>query len=192
MTAAPFQGRRWTRLEYERLADVGVLSEDEPVELIGGQLMVAEPKGNPHAVAVGLTAEALRSAFGAGWVVRVQDPVALDEESEPEPDIAVVPGTHRDYLAGHPARAALVVEVAESSLEYDRGPKGSLYARAGLPDYWIVDPVHRRLELHREPVEDAAAAFGWRYARVDRLAPGDFVTPLAAPSARIPVDDLLP
>jgi Uma2 family endonuclease len=184
--------RHWTRGEYDRLVDLGVLREDDPIELIGGQLIVAEPKGNPHAVAVGLALEALGAAFGRGWVVRVQDPVALDDESEPEPDLVVVRGTHRDYLGGHPHRPALVVEVAESSLAFDRDHKGSLYARAGLADYWLVNLMERVLEVYREPVADVSAAFGWGYAGREVLDSRRSVSPLAAPSSPIAVADLLP
>src|SRR5262245_8513206 len=138
MTTYPVQTRRWTRKEYDRLVELGVLHEDEPIELIGGHLIVAEPKGSPHVTAVELTAEALRRAFGPGWAVRSQGPIALDDESEPEPDVMVVPGTLRDYRDAHPSAAALIVEVAESSLAFDRGHKASLYARAGVADYWIV------------------------------------------------------
>ena len=192
MATYPIPTRRWTRAEYDRLVDVGILHEDESVELIGGQLIVAEPKGSPHMVAVGLALDALRAVFGAGWVVRVEGPVAIDADSEPEPDLAVVPGTQRDYLEGHPARPVLVLEVAESSLRIDRDQKGSLYARAGLPDYWIVNLVNRVVEVYREPMRDASAAFGWRYGSMTPLARGNAVSPLAAPAARILVSDLLP
>jgi len=192
MAIYPGRTRRWTRAEYERLVELDILHEDDPVELIGGQLIVAEPKGNPHAVGVGLASEALSLAFGRGWVVRVQDPVALDDESEPEPDLVVVRGSHRDYLGGHPDRPVLVVEVAESSLAFDRDHKGSLYARAGLTEYWIVNLVHRVLEVYREPIADAAEAFGWRYARREVLDAHESVTPLGGPSVPIPVADLLP
>lgn len=192
MGTYPVRTRRWTRGEYDRLVDLGVLREDDPIELVGGQLIVAEPKGNPHAVAVGLTLEALGAAFGRGWVVRVQDPVALDDESEPEPDLAVVRGSHRDYLGGHPDRPALIVEVAESSLAFDRDHKGSLYARAGLADYWLVNLVERVLEVYREPVADTSAAFGWRYARREVLDSRRSVSPLAVPSSPVAVADLLP
>src|SRR5438552_751565 len=120
MTTYPLRTRRWSRAEYDRLVDLGVLHEHESIELLGGQRIVAEPKGTPHSTALGLPTDALRVGFGAGWIVRVQDPIALDDESEPEPDVAVVPGEHRDYRAEHPARPALLVEVAESSLIFDR------------------------------------------------------------------------
>jgi Uma2 family endonuclease len=184
--------RRWTRQEYDRLVRLGVLHEDEPVELLAGQMIVAEPKGSPHATAVALAADALRAAFGGGWVVRVQDPIALDDESEPEPDLAVVPGRPRDYTTAHPARPALLIEVAETSLAFDRHYKGSLYARAGVADYWIVDLVHRHVEVHRDPSPDAASEFGWRYRDVQTLSPGATVAPLARPEVSVAVADLLP
>jgi Uma2 family endonuclease len=192
MVSYPIRSRRWTRKEYGELIKIGFFVEDEPIELLGGQLIVAEPKGSPHATAVALTVEALRAAFGAGWLIRVQDPVALDAESEPEPDVAVVPGRARDYLAEHPARPALLVEVAESSLAFDRGHKGSLYARAGIADYWIVNLVDEVLEVNRGPALDRSAEFGWRYLDVQTLRPGAAIAPLARPDVTVAVADLLP
>ena len=192
MATYPIRTRHWTRKEYEHLVELGVLNEDEPIELIGGQMIVAEPKNSPHATAVGLTADALRSAFGSGWVVREQDPVALDDESEPEPDVAVVPGRIRDYSHAHPERPALIDEVADSSIAFDRRYKGSLYARAGIADYWIVNVRRRVLEVYREPVIAPAARFGWKYDRVRTLKPEATVSPLALPDAAIAVADLLP
>jgi Uma2 family endonuclease len=124
--------------------------------------------------------------------VRVQLPVALDDDSEPEPDLSVVPGSFRDYPRDHPARAVLIVEIAESSLALDRNEKGSLYARARVADYWIVDLVDRALEVHREPAAQAGAPYGWRYASVVTLRAGETVTPLSAPHAPIAVADLIP
>ncbi len=192
MTTYPVRTRRWTRKEYDRLVEIGVLHEDEPIELIGGELIVAEPKGSPHATAVALTADALRAAFGRGWLVRQQDPIALDDDSEPEPDVAVVPGRARDYRAEHPARPALVIEVAESSLGFDRRYKGSLYARGGIADYWIVNLVDRVVEVRHRPIPAPAAKFGWRYAETRLFRAGATITPLARPDAAIAVDDLLP
>jgi len=192
MATYPIRYRHWTRDEYDELIKSGFFDEDEPIELLGGQLIVAEPKGSPHSTAVALTVEALRVAFGPGWLVRVQDPVALDAESEPEPDVAVVPGLPRDYLAEHPARPALLVEVAESSLFFDRGHKGSLYARAGVADYWIVNLVDEILEVYRQPGLDQSAEFGWRYLDVQALRPGTIVAPLARPDVTVAIADLLP
>ena len=192
MASYPIRNRHWTRKEYDELIKSGFFVEDEPIELLGGQLIVAEPKGSPHSTAVALAVEALRAAFGSGWLVRVQDPIALDAESEPEPDVAVVPGRARDYLAEHPACPALVVEVAESSLVFDRGHKGSLYARAGLADYWIVNLVDEVFEVYRGPALDRSAEFGWRYLDVQALRPGATVVPLARPDVTVAVADLLP
>jgi Uma2 family endonuclease len=182
--------RRWTRAEYDRLVELGVLDR-EPVELIGGQLMVAEPQGSYHSSRIGATGDALRAALPAGWLVRIQMPVALDDESEPEPDVAVVPGTWADYDDGHPGRPVLVVEVAESSLAFDRGQKGSLYARGGVADYWILNLVDRVLEIYRQPALDPGAPFGWSYQVVTRVTAPATASPLALPSARIAAGDLL-
>ena len=183
--------RRWTRREYDRLIELGVLHEDEPIELLAGRLVVREPQRTPHAVATQLAAEALRAAFGAGWMVRVQLPLALDDESEPEPDVAVVRGAPRDYLRDHPSAPALVVEVAHASLRADRLLKAHLYARAGIAEYWIVNLIDRVLEVHRLPTGPRSGRRA-EYADVRRIALSEFVAPLAAPSATIAVTDLLP
>lgn len=174
------------------MIEVGVFQPGEPVELLGGELMVAEPQGAAHYTAIQKTARALEDAFGPGWVVRTQGPIGLDDDSEPEPDVAVVPGGVDDYARAHPARATLVVEVAETSLDVDRRVKGSLYARAGLADYWVLNLLDRVLEVYREPVPDATAPFGWRYGRREVLDASARVTPLAAPRASMPVACLLP
>jgi Uma2 family endonuclease len=119
-------------------------------------------------------------------------PIALDDESEPEPDVVVVPGTHRDYELAHPARPALLVEVAESSLADDRGTKAALYARAGIADYWILNLVDRVLEVCREPVAATASGSGWRYRAITVLHAGDAIAPLARPDRPVEVAALLP
>ena len=184
--------RRFSRAEYERLIDLGVFQPGEAIELIGGELMVAEPQGTAHYTAIRQTAKALEAAFRPGWEVRTQGPIGLDDDSEPEPDVAVVPGGPDDYRRAHPSRPALTVEAAESSLGADRQRKGSLYARAGLPDYWVLNLVDRVLEVYREPAPDSAAPFGWRYARSQVFDASARVTPLAAPGSSIPVSHLLP
>jgi len=184
--------RRWTRIEYEKLIDLGIFQPGEPIELIGGELMVAEPQGAAHYTAIRKTVRALEAAFGPGWEVRGQGPIGLDEESEPEPDVAVVPGGPEDYRSAHPSRPVLTVEVAESSLDIDRTRKGGVYARAGLEDYWILNLVDRVLEVYREPAADPSAPFGWRYARCEVFDPSGHVSPLAAPAASIRIVELLP
>ena len=184
--------RRFTRAEYERLIDLGVFQPGEPIELIGGELMVAEPQGAPHYTAIRKTAKVLEAAFGPGWEVRTEGPIGLDDESEPEPDIAVVPGSPDDYALAHPSRPVLTVEVAESSLALDRQHKGSLYARAGLADYWVLNLVDRVLEVYRGPIADSSAPFGWRYDQREVLGGSARVAPLAAPRSSIAIAELLP
>ena len=157
MATHPIRTRHWTRKEYEHLVELGVLHEDEPIELIGGQMIVAEPKNAPHPTAVGL-----------------------------------IPGRLRDYSHAHPSRPVLVVEVADSSVSFDRRYKGSLYARASIADYWIVNLRRRVLEVYREPVRAPAPRFGWKYDRARILKPEATVSPLALPAATIAVADLLP
>lgn len=190
--ARPMPTKRWTRLQYDRLIECGVFQPGDRIELIGGELIVREPQRTPHSTAIELALDALRAAFGPGWRVRVQLPVALDEESEPEPDIAVVPGSPRDYLPSHPSSPVLILEAAESSLALDREIKGSLYARAQIVDYWIVNLVDHVLEVYRDPVAAPASPYGWRYASVTTRQGADVVTPLAAPRSRVAVADLLP
>jgi Uma2 family endonuclease len=192
MHQAEIRTRRWTRLEYERLVEAAFFRPTERLELLGGELIIAEPQGTRHAAVITLVADVLRRDLGPSWQIRVQAPLALDAESEPEPDVAVVPGRPRDYLMAHPARPALLVEVAESSLALDRGTKASLYARAGLADYWLVNLVDEVLEVHRQPVPDATAPYGWRFATVTQVGRGHHVAPLAVPDALMPVADLLP
>ena len=191
MAQVPLTRRRWKRDEYDWLVELGVF-DGEPLELLGGELVVAEPQYPYHSSGIGVVEYALRAALPPGWVTRTQAPVSLDDESEPEPDLAVVAGHPRDYRHEHPARPALVVEVAESSLAFDRKRKGSLYARAGIADYWIVNLVDRVLEIYREPAPDAAAFYGSAYRAVTSHSPPAIVMPLAFPSIGIAVADLLP
>jgi Uma2 family endonuclease len=177
--------RRWTREEYERMVDAGILGPSDRVELVEGEIVVTSPERGPHAAAIDLGSEALRRIFGAGFTVRVQHPLALGLESEPEPDIAIVRGSPRDYVSGHPSSAVLVVEVSDSSLDYDRATKASLHARAGIAEYWIINLVDPCLEVHRDP-RDAAG-----YQSVTRLDRGSKVSPLAAPHSHVAVDDLI-
>ncbi len=192
MRGPEVQIRRWKRVEYEQLVEKGVFMPGERVELIDGLLLVAEPQSSSHFAAIRLVELALARAFGEGWDVRAQGPIALDDSSEPEPDVAVVHGGPRDYVSAHPADPVLVVEVALTSLGFDREHKSSLYARSRRPEYWIVNLVDRVLEIRRDPAPSPSAPYGWDYSAVEILGPGDRACPLAAPAARIAVADLLP
>src|SRR5712691_1177663 len=192
MATYPTHTNRWTRAEYDRLIELGVFRKEDRIELIGGELIVAEPPSPEHYTATRRSTRALEAAFGPAWEVRPEGPIALDDESEPEPDVAVVPGGPDDYRHAHPSRPVLTLEISLSSLATDRERKASLYARAGLADYWILNLIARVLEVYREPVPDAAAPSGWRYARREIIAPPGRIAPLAAPAAPVAVADLLP
>src|SRR5205807_2759297 len=114
------------------------------------------------------------------------------QTTEPEPDVSVVSGSSADYVQAHPTTAVLIVEVSDSTLRYDRGRKASLYARAGIADYWIVNLVDRRIEVYRDPVPDPTQHYGYRYSSQSVIVPPGTVTPLALPQAAIPAADLLP
>src|SRR5438132_12085279 len=133
--------KRWTRREYDALVEREVFTRHDRIELIDGLLVVAEPQSAYHYGAIRLVEHALRQAFGQGWDIRMQAPIALDDTSEPEPDVAVVRGTMREHFAAHPADPVLVVEVSLTSMTYDRRYKSSLYARAGRQEYWVLNLV---------------------------------------------------
>src|SRR5262249_14253112 len=144
----------------------------------------------PHRTAVLLTAKALERVFGEGWFVQTQSPIILDDRSEPEPDVCVVRGSPRDYVASHPSHPALIGEVAQSGLHLARGWKAAAYARAGIADYWILNLIDRVLEIHREP--SRAANRRWSYASIEVLGVDATVSSLAAPAGLIRVAHLLP
>ena len=184
--------RRWTRVEYERLVECGVFQPGERLELLDGLLVVREPQGSRHAAGIRRAIDTLRRALGETWQIDSQLPVALDDDSEPEPDVAVVPRDAHSYRDAHPSRPVLIVEVAETSYRIDHTYKAGLYARAGVPEYWIIDVTRGSLEVHRSPEASSEAVHGWRYGVVEtRRAPAT-ITTLAAPDVTIRVADLLP
>ena len=183
MATADPQLKVWTRDEYYRAADAGLFA-GQRVELIDGAILMMSPMKAAHAAALELSATALRTLFGPRYWIRVQLPLVVSDHSEPEPDIAIVPGTPRDYPE-HPTSALLVVEVSDTTLAFDRGQKRRLYASAGVADYWVLNLVDERLEVHRDPVDDD-------YQTMTTIGPNDDVAPLAQPDARIRVRDLLP
>src|SRR6059036_3770855 len=176
MKAPPLPLWRMPRARYDRLVEAGVFGPDDRVELLDGLLVAREPQGARHATVVALARAVLEKAFGRSYHVREEKPIALDEQSEPEPDIVVVPGRPRDYLDAHPSRPVLVVEVAESSLALDRLRKGGLYARAGVTDYWVVNLLDEVLEVYREPLRRSPGR-GWKYDSVRVLWRNAVVTP---------------
>lgn len=166
---------RYTRAEYYRMAEAGIFGEDDRVELIEGEIIDMAPAGSQHAGTVKFLAKALQSAVADQAIVSVQDPLCLDEFSEPEPDFALLRPRQDFYRCAHPRPqdVLLVIEVAESSLAYDRDVKLALYARHWIAESWLVDLEHRRLERFPDPVAG-------RYQRIE--VPEDLGrVPLPAP-----------
>lgn len=146
--------RRFTRDEYLRMAEVGILTEDDPVELIHGQIVEMSPENTPHRAAIIKLNRVLVEALDAdSYAVQPQSTLPLDEHNVPEPDLAVLRGTPDDLMKGE-LPIALVIEGADTSLERDRTVKQTLYARAGIPVYWIVNLAARELEVYSDPDED--------------------------------------
>jgi Uma2 family endonuclease len=175
----------WSRGEYERMVDADVFPPTARLELLDGEILDMTPQKSVHASAVDLVEEALRACFSTGFYVRGQKPLALDDHSEPEPDVAVVQGCVRDYTGHHPRTAVLIVEVADSTLAFDRVKKATAYARNGIPEYWILNLRDRTLEVHGDPAGNA-------HAQRSSLTADEVICPLAAPGAGVKVADLLP
>lgn len=185
--------RLFSRAEYQRAGELGLFGPQERLELIEGEVIrKATPQKSRHATGVQYASDALREAFGAGFVIRVQMPIGIGDDSEPEPDVAVVRGTASDYLAAHPTTAVLIVEVADTTLRFDRTTKARLYASAGIPEYWIVDLDERILEVRRNPAPSPGAASLHEYSTLTRHGLDDTISPLAAPLVEIPVRTLIP
>lgn len=179
------RAKLWTRDEYDRLIAAGAFHAGTRAQLVQGEIVEMTPQSAAHATALRRLQKTLDAVFGEGYDVRPQLPLALGEQSEPEPDVAVVPGSLGDYRARHPSTAALVVEVADTTLHFDRSRKQEMYAQAQIPEYWIINLVDGVLEVYRDPQGSA-------YRTVLRLNPGETITPLAAPAAPLKISDLLP
>ncbi len=161
--ASPFpdvleRQRRITADEYHRMIEAGILGEDEHVQLIDGTLVAMTPQGRPHARVVQRLNRLLVRAVGNDLEVLTQLPLTLVGESEPQPDLAVVRAEDAQSAEHHPRTAVLVIEVAGDSLRLDRQSKAVLYARAGIPEYWIASLAEATVEVHREP-DPAAGAY---------------------------------
>jgi Uma2 family endonuclease len=184
------QPRRWTLDEYYQMGDVGFFN-DERVELIDGEIILMPAQSESHAIAVSLVNQFFQRKALNHCSARCRLPLHLDPASEPEPDSSIVTGDPRDYLGkGHPQTALLVVEVADATLMFDRTIKASLYAKSGIQDCWIVNLVDNCVEVHRNPVPEASAKFGFRYSDRSVHIPGQKIKPLFAP-IEIAVADIL-
>ncbi len=179
----------WTVAEFHTVNSTGVWAGRRPV-LLRGVVWEQGPMNPPHALGVELLVEALRAVFTVGWRVRMQLPLVLGLDTDPFPDVAVVPGSPRDFATRHPTTAALVVEVSDTTLALDLTVKAELYAASGIADYWVLDLNARTLHVLRDPRPVAAGGHSYRDVRV--LGPADSVAPLAAPAGLVAVADLLP
>ena len=163
------------------------------MELIAGELIEKMTQNRPRGISLSKSQSRLETAFGNGFYVSVQTPLAVDEENEPKPDLMVVAGTPDDYQ-DHPTAAvvALVMEVSDTTVRYDQTKKAPLYARAGVVEYWVLILRTRTLEVRREPIALSEGPTGYGYRSLTLYRETDTVTPLNAGTAVIPVASLLP
>jgi Uma2 family endonuclease len=182
---------RWTVEQYRRLGELGLFHDVKPM-LIDGEIYTMVMPSPPHDTALGLTEEWLRSVFVSGYHVRSQKGFDIGTRHDPGPDLAVVPGSIRDYATRTPTTAALVVEVSDTSLFLDTTTKAELYATAQIPEYWVLDLVNRQLVVSRDPAPLPAGLGATAYRTRLTFGPADSVEPLAAPGHPVRVADLLP
>jgi Uma2 family endonuclease len=193
--ARPFPARpfRFTRDQYYEMGRLGYFDHAR-VELIYGEVVEMNPVNWPHHIGIGLVSDALAAAFAAGYFIDVQQSFPIPGSHlglAPQPDVAVIPGNRRNYT-DHPTVAALLVEVADSTLAFDTTTKAEMYATAGIADYWVLDVESRRLQVFRDPQPLPPTLGAVAYRTHLTLNPDDRVAPLAAPQASILVSDLLP
>jgi Uma2 family endonuclease len=176
-----------TVAEYHRMAETGIIGAEERVELLDGELITMPPMRPEHATPVDVLDRFFQRRIGDRAWVRVQGAITLDPISEPQPDIIVTALPGERYWKAHPTPddALLVVEVSKSSLAFDRGKKLRAYARCGVREYWIVNLVHERIEVYRNPRAD-------RYGKHLVVKRGETVAPRAFPDAALAADDVLP
>ncbi|MEG4483627.1 Uma2 family endonuclease [Microcoleus sp. D2_18a_B4] len=186
-TEAAFTLRKWTVKEYHKLAEIGIFNPEERLELIEGNIIKIRAKGTLHAAATRRTASRLHNLLGNQATVYNKSPIALDDNSEPEPDIAVVRIDPFDYATHHPtpSEVYLIIEVADSSLTFDREIKAQIYARSGIADYWVLNVGERQLHVFLEPAEDG-------YQSEVILGESAIVSPLEFPAFNIAIQAMLP
>jgi hypothetical protein len=178
--------RRFTADEYYRMAEAGILRHDDRVELVDGEIVEMTPIGSRHAACVDRVMVLLSRSLAGQGILRVQGPVRLDPHSEPQPDLSVLRSRADFYASAHPGPddVLLLVEVADASLRYDRDIKVGLYARAGIPETWLVDLQSDRVEVFRHPTPQ-----GYRASR--QLRRGERLASQALPPVSFLVDDML-
>ena len=184
------QPLRWTREEFNELGEMGWF-EGRRAILVEGEILAMPAMNKPHRTALILTDYALRDAFHPGCFVSVQCPFDIGEATDPEPDLAVIRGTVRDFAERGLTAAELVVEISDTTYTYDRREKASLYANAGVQDYWIVRLKTRQVEVYRRPQADETQPFGFGYGERAVYESDAVVQPLGA-SSPVAVSLLLP
>lgn len=184
---APATLKRWTVETYHRMSELGILDPQERTELIAGQITVMDAKGTPHVNALRLLTRELDKFLADRPFASTQDPIALDDLSEPEPDLAVIKGSILDYTGRHPRTqdVALVIEVADSTLKYDSQVKDKIYAGAGIVEYWVQDLQNQRLHIFREPQPTG-------YASHQVLSLPKQISPLAFPDLTLTLGSIFP
>ena len=177
----------WTVQEYHHMSELGILDCCERTELISGKIILKSAKTAFHVIALRLLASFLEKSFDESVLVRTQDPIQLDDFSEPEPDLAIVKGTMFDYADHHPRSedVYLVVEIADSTLKKDCEVKDKLYARSNIPDYWVIDVKNSQVHIFRTPTPTG-------YASHLILSESQTISSLAFPSIVIPISCILP
>lgn len=175
---------RWTREQYYRMGEAGILPDRPRVELIEGEILQVSPHNPRHRRAIALSTTVLVTLFSQTHVVQVQLPLDLGEYSQPEPDFSLVPLEQERLAELHPTCPDLVIEISDSSLALDRR-KGAIYAQAGIPEYWIVNLRKSRLEVHRQPE-------GGFYRATQLYQPDEPVAPAFRPNTNIPLASFFP
>ena len=178
--------RLFTREEYHRMGEVGILTRSDRVELIRGEIVKMSPQGRRHRAFIDNLTQLLGAALAGRAIVSIQMPIVLADDTEPEPDVQILrrrPVPYKDREA-HADDTLLLIEVAETSLAYDRSTKLRLYAAAGIPEYWVVDCVAESIEIHRTPYADG-------YRDVTRVAgPAATVAPQAFPDVALALSEI--
>ncbi len=177
------QNRLWTVDEYHRMIDTGILTPNDQVELLDGRIVQMSPQKPPHAATTQRSCDYLKALLTRQAYVRMQLPITLST-SEPEPDIAVVRIDPNGYADHHPisSEILLIIEVAYTTFDYDRQEKASVYAKANIADYWILDIMERQAYILRQPSSG--------YQEEIILNPDAVITPLAFPQIKIPLCEL--
>jgi Uma2 family endonuclease len=184
--------KRFTLDEYHRLAELGFFGEDDRVELIKGEIVQMAAKGRPHSTFNRRLIRELTKLLGDRATLQSQEPIAIPDDSEPDPDIAILQNRDDDYLSEHPSPSdiLLLIEIADSTLNFDQKVKLLIYAEAGISDYWIFNLVGNCLEVYSEPYQDLQGKFGYRRKVI--FLPNELVTLACFPDLSLDLSQIFP